>query len=83
MMHILISHDVTFHHTHYSPFSPECETVFRFKYHGLIKNKRGMQAWTAKLIRNCDVDCTGVVFETGFRKRDPWYDGGSHWYGPY
>ena len=63
--------------------SIECETVFRFKYHGLIKNKRGMQAWAAKLIRNCDVDCTGVVFETGFRKRDPWYDGGSHWYGPY
>jgi hypothetical protein len=63
--------------------SIECETVFRFKYHGLIKNKRGMQAWTAKLIRNCDVDCTGVVFETGFRKRDPWYDGGNHWYGPY
>ena len=63
--------------------SIECETVFRFKYHGLIKNKRGMQAWAAKLIRNCNVDCTGVVFETGFRKRDPWYDGGSHWYGPY
>ena len=63
--------------------SIECDTVFRFKYHGLIKNKRGMEAWTAKLIRNCNVDCTGVVFETGFRKRDPWYDGGNHWYGPY
>jgi hypothetical protein len=63
--------------------SIECETVFRFKYHGLIKNKRGMEAWAGVLIRNCDVDCTGVVFETGFRKRDPWYDGGAHWYGPY
>ncbi|KAL3798716.1 hypothetical protein HJC23_004467 [Cyclotella cryptica] len=63
--------------------SIEAETVFRFKYHGLIKNKRGMEAWAGVLIRNCDVDCTGVVFETGFRKRDPWYDGGSHWYGPY
>jgi hypothetical protein len=63
--------------------SIEAETVFRFKYHGLIKNKRGMEAWAGVLIRNCDVDCTGVVFETGFRKRDPWYDGGNHWYGPY
>lgn len=63
--------------------SIEVDTVFRFKYHGLIKNKRGMEAWAGVLIRNCDVDCTGVVFETGFRKRDPYYDGGSHWYGPY
>ena len=29
------------------------------------------------------VDCTGVVFETGYRKRDPAYDGGDLWYGPY
>lgn len=63
--------------------SIEVETVFRFKYFGLIKNKRGMEAWAGVLIRNCDVDCTGVVFETGHRKRDPWYDGGDHWYGPY
>jgi len=63
--------------------SIEVETVFRFKYHGLIKNKRGMEAWAGVLIRNCDVDCTGVVFETGHRKRDPAYDGGDHWYGPY
>lgn len=63
--------------------SIEVDTVFRFKYHGLMKNKRGMEAWAGVLIRNCDVDCTGVVFETGYRKRDPWYDGGSHWYGPY
>lgn len=63
--------------------SIEADTVFRFKYHGLIKNKRGMEAWAGVLIRNCDVDCTGVVFETGHRKRDPYYDGGDHWYGPY
>lgn len=63
--------------------SIEVGTVFRFKYHGLIKNKRGMEAWARVMIRNCDVDCTGVVFETGFRKRDPYYDGGDHWYGPY
>ena len=63
--------------------SIEVDTVFRFKYHGLIKNKRGMEAWAGVLIRNCDVDCTGVVFETGLRKRDPYYDGGDHWYGPY
>jgi hypothetical protein len=25
--------------------SIEVNTVFRFKYHGLIKNKRGMVAW--------------------------------------
>jgi len=63
--------------------SIELGTVFRFKYHGLIKNKRGMEAWAGQLIRDCDVECTGVVFETGMRKRDPWYDGGDHWYGPY
>lgn len=63
--------------------SIEVDTVFRFKYHGLMKNKRGMAAWAGVLIRNCDVDCTGVVFETGYRKRDPAYDGGSTWYGPY
>lgn len=63
--------------------SIELGTVFRFKYHGLIKNKRGMEAWTGVLLRDCDVDVTGVVFETGHRKRDPYYDGGSHWYGPY
>ena len=63
--------------------SIEVDTVFRFKYHGLMKNKRGMEAWAGVLIRNCDVDCTNVVFETGYRKRDPAYDGGDLWYGPY
>jgi len=58
-------------------------TVFRFHYHGLIKNKRGMAAWTETLIRDCGVECTGVVFETGWRKRDPYYDGGDKWFGPY
>eukprot|EP00553_Chaetoceros_curvisetus_P001991 CAMPEP_0204620374 /NCGR_PEP_ID=MMETSP0717-20131115/6428_1 /ASSEMBLY_ACC=CAM_ASM_000666 /TAXON_ID=230516 /ORGANISM="Chaetoceros curvisetus" /LENGTH=288 /DNA_ID=CAMNT_0051634561 /DNA_START=20 /DNA_END=887 /DNA_ORIENTATION=+ len=57
--------------------------VFRFHYHGLIKNKRGMAAWTETLIRDCGVECTGVVFETGWRKRDPYYDGGDKWFGPY
>jgi len=58
-------------------------TVFRFAYHGLMKNKFGMAAWTETLIRDCGVECTGVVFETGFRRRDPAYDGGDPWYGPY
>lgn len=58
-------------------------TVFRFHYHGLIKNKRGMAAWAETLIRDCGVECTGVVFETGWRKRDPYYDGGDKWFGPY
>mmetsp|Transcript_20386 Transcript_20386/g.36982 ORF Transcript_20386/g.36982 Transcript_20386/m.36982 type:complete len:417 (-) Transcript_20386:359-1609(-) len=58
-------------------------TVFRFYYHGLMKNKFGMAAWTESLIRDCGAECTGVVFETGFRRRDPAYDGGDHWYGPY
>lgn len=58
-------------------------TVFRLHYHGLIKNKFGMAAWTETLIRDCGVECTGVVFETGFRRRDPAYDGGDPWYGPY
>lgn len=58
-------------------------TVFRFHYHGLMKNKFGMAAWTETLIRDCGIECTGVVFETGFRRRDPAYDGGDAWYGPY
>lgn len=57
--------------------------IFRFEYHGLIKNKFGMSCWAQTLIRDCGVECNNVVFETGFRKRDPWYDGGDHWYGPH
>lgn len=57
------------------------DTTFRFHYHALIKNKRGMAAWTETLIRDCGVECTGVVFETGWRKRDPYYDGGDKWFG--
>jgi hypothetical protein len=62
--------------------SIEQETVFRFHYHGLIKNRHGMAAWTETLIRDCGVKVTGVVFETGFRKRDPAYDGGDPYYWP-
>jgi len=48
------------------------ETVFRFRYYGPMKNKRGIEAWTGTMIRDCAVDCTGVVFETGGRKKDDW-----------
>jgi hypothetical protein len=57
--------------------------IFRFHYHGLMKNKYGMQCWTQTLIRDCGVECDNVIFETGFRKRDKAYDGGDAWYGPY
>ena len=57
-------------------------TVFRFYYHGLMKNKHGMSCWTETLLKDCGVDVTGVVFETGFRRRDAPYDGGDPWYGP-
>jgi hypothetical protein len=56
-------------------------TVFRFHYHGLIKNRYGMSCWTETLIRDCGVEVTGVIFETGFRARDPAYDGGDPYYG--
>ncbi|KAG7342988.1 hypothetical protein IV203_020933 [Nitzschia inconspicua] len=56
-------------------------TVFRFHYHGLMKNKYGMSCWTETLIRDCGVEVTGVIFETGFRSRDPAYDGGDPYYG--
>ena len=59
----------------------EENTVFRFHYHGLMKNKYGMSCWTETLIRDCGVDVTGVVFETGFRARDPAYDGGFPYHG--
>mmetsp|Transcript_4068 Transcript_4068/g.9713 ORF Transcript_4068/g.9713 Transcript_4068/m.9713 type:complete len:463 (-) Transcript_4068:42-1430(-) len=59
----------------------EEHTVFRFHYHGLMKNKYGMSCWSETLIRDCGVDVTGVVFETGFRSRDPAYDGGFPYHG--
>ena len=62
--------------------SIELGTVFRFHYHGLIKNKFGMECWTETLIRDCGVEVTGVIFETGFRKRDPAYDGGDPYHKP-
>lgn len=59
--------------------------VLRFHYHGLIKNKAGMAAWAEVLLREeCGLDnVTGIIFEAGTRKRDPYYDGGDHWCGPY
>ena len=63
--------------------SIEDDTVYRFHYHGLIKNKYGMQCWTETLLRDCGAEVTGVVFETGFRRRDPAYDGGDPYYGPH
>ena len=41
----------------------------------------GMACWTETLIRECGVEVTGVVFETGFRSRDPAYDGGDPYFG--
>jgi hypothetical protein len=57
--------------------------IYRFHYHGLIKNKFGMSCWAQTLLEDCGVTVDSVIFETGFRKRDPWHDGGSPWYGPY
>lgn len=57
-------------------------TVYRFYYHGLMRNKHGMSCWAETLIRDCGVDITNVVFETGFRKRDRLYCGGDSWWGP-
>ena len=61
--------------------SIEQDTVFRFHYYGLMKNKHGMACWTETLIRDCGAEVTGVIFETGFRRRDPAYDGGDPYYG--
>ena len=61
--------------------SIEMGTVFRFHYHGLMKNRYGMSCWAETLLRDCDVEVTGVVFETGFRTRDPSYDSGDPYYG--
>jgi hypothetical protein len=57
-------------------------SVFRFHYHGLMKNRHGMRCWAETMLADCGVEVTGVVFETGFRRRDPAYDGGDYWYGP-
>lgn len=57
--------------------------VFRFEYHGLMKNKHGMKCWTEQMIRqDCGLTTASVIFETGFRRRDAAYDGGDKWYGP-
>jgi hypothetical protein len=57
-------------------------TIYRFAYHGLMKNKHGMKSWTESMLVDCGVEVTGVIFETGFRRRDPIYDGGDAYYGP-
>jgi hypothetical protein len=57
-------------------------TVYRFHYHGLMKNKHGMGSWTEEMLKDCGAPVTGVIFETGFRRRDAPYDGGDPWYGP-
>jgi hypothetical protein len=46
-------------------------TVFLFNYHGLMRNRFGMAAWTDTRIRDCGVERSYVVFETGFHRRDP------------
>ena len=66
--------------------------IFRFAYHGLMKNKYGMKCWTEDMILECGLGeeegeqkqqyLSNVVFETGFRRRDPAYDGGDYYYGP-
>jgi len=43
--------------------------VYRFHYHGMIRHKHGMKSYMVKLLKDCDVHVTGVVFETG-RQRD-------------
>lgn len=48
----------------------EKKTVFRFHYKGAMKNRRGMSFWTETMIRDCGVECTGVLFETGGRLKD-------------
>ncbi|KAL7577781.1 hypothetical protein ACA910_010538 [Epithemia clementina (nom. ined.)] len=68
-------------------FTPNPEPfglIIRFHYHGLIKNKYGMKCWTESLLREeCGMlNVNNVIFETGFRKRDPAYEGGDGWYGP-
>jgi hypothetical protein len=57
-------------------------SIYRFAYHGFMKNKFGMQCWTHTLIEDCGVPVANVVFETGFRKRDRLHDGGEDWNGP-
>jgi len=59
--------------------------IFRFHYHGLMKNRYGMKAWMRTMMEECldgsPFSVTNVIFETGFRKRDPAYDGGDAYYG--
>ena len=58
--------------------------VARFAYHGLMKNRWGMKCWFESLLREeAGMDnVNNIVFETGFRRRDPAYEGGDYYYGP-
>jgi hypothetical protein len=58
-------------------------TIYRFAYHGLMKNKHGMKILDGIHVAGlrCGSD-RGVIFETGFRRRDPIYDGGDAYYEP-
>ena len=54
----------------------EENSIYRFHYYGLMKNKFGMERWAETLMEDCGVSVGNVIFETGFRKRDHAYDGG-------
>jgi hypothetical protein len=38
-------------------------TVFRFAYHGFMKNKHCISLWTETLLHDCGVEVAGVVFD--------------------
>eukprot|EP00588_Corethron_pennatum_P015451 CAMPEP_0194279662 /NCGR_PEP_ID=MMETSP0169-20130528/14054_1 /TAXON_ID=218684 /ORGANISM="Corethron pennatum, Strain L29A3" /LENGTH=331 /DNA_ID=CAMNT_0039024109 /DNA_START=39 /DNA_END=1034 /DNA_ORIENTATION=+ len=44
--------------------------VFRFRYHGLLRHKHGMESWAHQMIEDCGVGCSRVFFEVGNRVRD-------------
>ena len=43
---------------------------YRFKYHGLLKHKHGMECWCKQLLEESGVTVSGVRFEPGPREYD-------------
>jgi len=59
------------------------DNIYRFHYYGLIRNKKGIAAWTKNMLLDVGLNCTHVIMETGLRRRDHMYEGGNSWYGSY
>jgi hypothetical protein len=62
---------------HCAPLLSIENDIYRFHYHGPMKDKFGMERYTETMLRDCGVEVANVIFETGWRRRDR-EDGGDY-----